>query len=88
MNKAANKQNNRINTTVNVQKEKRAGCACEYTAGEDHEDQLDRRDQRNTLRWDHVRHSQIDCTYCAGVEIRQLAESCDTVDVTPSRRLL
>lgn len=51
MNKAANKQNNRVKTTVNVQREKRAGCVCEFTAEEDHEHQLDRRDRRSTLHW-------------------------------------
>lgn len=74
MNKAANRQNNRIKTTVNVQRKKRAGCASEYTAGEDHKDQLDRGDLRNMLHWDHIRSGRIDCIYCADVEMCQLAE--------------
>lgn len=71
MNKAENGQNNRIKTTVNVQRMKRAGCAREYTAGED---QLDRGDLRNMLHWDHIRSGWIDCIYCADVEMCQLAD--------------
>lgn len=74
MNKAANKQNNMIKTTVNVQREKRAGCVCEFTAEEDHEHQLDRRDRRSTLHRDHIRSSRTDWTDWADVETCPLAE--------------